>query len=210
MADRQIDVKPRAIFLSMADAIFSAEVRRALAERFEIEEVPSFDALPKPLRAPILVLAYSPPREISPIPENLKESLRWIPSFLVHPEGVNLDSVPIAALIQRDLLDTRNTFLATDLMGFRDLLRPIGGAGSEVSFPLADIFSAKNKDFRPVNSENSPFLSSELSITFDPSLSPEQTKATLTALANYYRACGGVGLPAEFENQEAVTEEVHA
>lgn len=47
-------------------------------------------------------------------------------------------------------------------------------------------------------------------VTFDPSLSSDQVEATLTALANYYRQCGGVGLPAEFEPQEAVTEEVHA
>jgi DNA-binding NtrC family response regulator len=49
----------------------------------------------------------------------------------------------------------------------------------------------------------------DLSIEFDPSLSPEQIASTLTALANYYRACGGVGLPVEFENQEAITEGVH-
>ncbi len=47
-------------------------------------------------------------------------------------------------------------------------------------------------------------------VTFDPSLSGDQVEAALTALANYYRQCGGVGLPAEFEPQEAVTEEVHA
>ena len=47
-------------------------------------------------------------------------------------------------------------------------------------------------------------------VTFDPSLSGDQVEATLTALANYFRQCGGIGLPAEFEPQEAVTEEVHA
>jgi hypothetical protein len=43
----------------------------------------------------------------------------------------------------------------------------------------------------------------ELFVTFDQSLSAAQIKDTLTALAAYYRACGGVGLPAEFESQEA-------
>jgi hypothetical protein len=47
-------------------------------------------------------------------------------------------------------------------------------------------------------------------VTFDPSLSAHQIEATLTAFANYFRQCGGIGLPAEFEPQEAVTEEVHA
>jgi len=43
----------------------------------------------------------------------------------------------------------------------------------------------------------------------DPMLAPETVTSALTALANYYRACGGVGLSLEFESQEAVTEEVH-
>jgi hypothetical protein len=47
-------------------------------------------------------------------------------------------------------------------------------------------------------------------VTFDPNVSGEQVEATLTALANYFRQCGGIGLPAEFEPQEAVTEDVHA
>jgi hypothetical protein len=46
-------------------------------------------------------------------------------------------------------------------------------------------------------------VNEELLVTFDSSLSAEQIRATLTALAVYYRACGGVGLPAEFEGQEA-------
>jgi hypothetical protein len=50
----------------------------------------------------------------------------------------------------------------------------------------------------------------EVPIAFDPAVTPGQITATLTAIANYYRACGGVGLSVEFENQEAVPEEVHA
>ena len=53
-------------------------------------------------------------------------------------------------------------------------------------------------------------LPENVEITFEPTVSPEQVLATLTALADYYRACGGVGLSAEFESQECVTEEVHA
>lgn len=43
-----------------------------------------------------------------------------------------------------------------------------------------------------------------LNITFDPSLSVEQMEVALTALSDYYRACGGVGLklsPTEVELQ---------
>jgi hypothetical protein len=57
---------------------------------------------------------------------------------------------------------------------------------------------------------NSTSDESVIVVTFDPSLSGDQVEATLTALANYFRHCGGVGLSAEFESQEAVTEEVHA
>jgi hypothetical protein len=34
-------------------------------------------------------------------------------------------------------------------------------------------------------------------IAFDPSLTPEQVKGVLTALADYYRACGGAGFAVE-------------
>jgi hypothetical protein len=53
-------------------------------------------------------------------------------------------------------------------------------------------------------------VNDSLEVVLDPNLSSEQVLQTLTALAEYYRACGGVGLPAEFQAQEAVTEEVHA
>jgi hypothetical protein len=62
------------------------------------------------------------------------------------------------------------------------------------------------KDMR----NRAPNGSDELFVTFDPSLSAEQIQRTLTALAQYYRACGGVGLPADFESQEApVLEDLH-
>jgi len=45
-------------------------------------------------------------------------------------------------------------------------------------------------------------ISDEFTITFDSHLSAEQIKFTLEALADYYRACGGVGLAIEFELEE--------
>ena len=44
-------------------------------------------------------------------------------------------------------------------------------------------------------------------IVIDPDLSPEQIIGTLSALANYYRVCGGVGLSVDFTGQEEVVEE---
>ena len=50
-----------------------------------------------------------------------------------------------------------------------------------------------------------------ISIAFDPSFSPDEVKGILTALADYYRACGGAGLELDFDLQEAfVREPVHA
>jgi RNA recognition motif-containing protein len=40
--------------------------------------------------------------------------------------------------------------------------------------------------------------SNAFSLRFEASLSPEQIMSTLTALADYYRVCGGVGLKIEF------------
>jgi hypothetical protein len=51
----------------------------------------------------------------------------------------------------------------------------------------------------------------DVSIAFDPSFSPEDVKGLLTALSDYYRACGGAGLELDFETQEASAREpVHA
>ena len=50
-------------------------------------------------------------------------------------------------------------------------------------------------------------LSSDISITFDPNLSAEQVKTTLQALADYYRACGGLGFQIDLEFEEILTKE---
>jgi hypothetical protein len=48
-------------------------------------------------------------------------------------------------------------------------------------------------------------------IIFDPELSERQILGTLTALANYFRGCGGIGLPADVEIEKATTSpEVYA
>jgi hypothetical protein len=41
--------------------------------------------------------------------------------------------------------------------------------------------------------------SDDFTITFGPELTPQQITATLAALADYYRSCGGVGLQIDFE-----------
>jgi hypothetical protein len=51
----------------------------------------------------------------------------------------------------------------------------------------------------------------EFGIAFDPGLTAEQMCGTLSALANYFRACGGIGLPADIgTEQAAVLESINA
>jgi CspA family cold shock protein len=51
----------------------------------------------------------------------------------------------------------------------------------------------------------------DFTIIFDSELSDDEVKAVFEALADYYRACGGLGLKAKFDLQKAeVTEPVHA
>ena len=50
-------------------------------------------------------------------------------------------------------------------------------------------------------------LATDFEIGFDPELSEAQVKGVFTALADYYRACGGVGLSVEFEYAEAQVRE---
>ena len=47
---------------------------------------------------------------------------------------------------------------------------------------------------------------SDFTITFSPELSPEDVKAVLTALSDYYRACGGIGFQVEFEPKPGIAE----
>jgi hypothetical protein len=82
-----------------------------------------------------------------------------------------------------------------------------------LEFPLPRKFPTYQEFLRNVNSlideAKSPRsavkkdMLSNLRITFDPNLEPEQIAGVLTSLANYFRACGGVGLAADFEIKEA-------
>jgi hypothetical protein len=50
---------------------------------------------------------------------------------------------------------------------------------------------------------------SDFTIAFAPELSVEQIKAALTAIADYYRKCGGVGFRINFELQSVLIGEPH-
>ncbi len=50
-------------------------------------------------------------------------------------------------------------------------------------------------------------LSESFDITFAPNLSADQIQTTLAALADYFRACGGVGLQMDFDLADVLVEE---
>jgi hypothetical protein len=60
----------------------------------------------------------------------------------------------------------------------------------------------------PVSDASQPVLENTIEIRFDPLLSSKQIVGVLEALANYYRACGGVGLTVEFETEDVAVREL--
>ena len=52
-----------------------------------------------------------------------------------------------------------------------------------------------------------PNVHSSFEIAFAPGLTPEQVQRCLTILADYYRACGGVGLETDFDLADVLVEE---
>jgi len=52
-------------------------------------------------------------------------------------------------------------------------------------------------------------LNHDFSVAFSAELTPEQVRATLEALADYYRACGGAGFQIDFELESVVIEPRH-
>lgn len=65
------------------------------------------------------------------------------------------------------------------------------------------------KDVEP--SPAAPTRPADFEVLFSPSFRPEDVRILLTALADYYRACGGVGLEIQFEFEDInVPEHSHA
>jgi hypothetical protein len=61
----------------------------------------------------------------------------------------------------------------------------------------------RNTAAQPFSSQSS----TSFIVTVHPEVSPNAFTAVLSALADYYRACGGVGFKVDFELQEALIEE---
>lgn len=68
----------------------------------------------------------------------------------------------------------------------------------------------RSKTARAIDAWTIPWkrsVSSNFELAFSPRLTEEQVKATLFAIADYFRACGGVGLQAEFDLEDIAVKE---
>lgn len=210
MGPTSADTKPLALFVSLADHDFTKKVRDTLAEWCMIEDIPSLTDFVEETAASFVVAAFSSPREISPLIGSLRRVVPGVPYFIVYPDDSPIDLEPELSRISRELIEMRMSFKTIPYAALSSLLdRYVLGAASTLTVEVGDSHSLGDHVAVAVSSDRPP-LSPDLQITFDEGLSTEQIKSTLTALAKYYRACGGVGLSVEFENQEAVPEEVHA
>jgi hypothetical protein len=201
--------KPLALFVSLADDDFSQKVRKIAEVSCSIEEAPNLNALPAALPATVVIVAFSSPRKITRPVENLTVLVPRIPYFIVFPDGAHIESNAEYSRISRQLIETQTTFNAVPYSDLQEVLGvAVAASTGQVDVRVNDSLSLSDSLDFEVGSFGHSLLYSEVPVVFDDALSAEQIKSTLTAIANYYRACGGVGLSIDFESQEAVTEEV--
>jgi len=106
---------------------------------------------------------------------------------IVFPDGDPIESNKTLDRLQLQFIDAQRQLYTLPLSAFPDFLerRPFDRS----TWMSRDDLPSAIRDASIIRGEE--LLAADISITFDPSLSPEQIKATLTAFANYYRACGG-------------------
>lgn len=198
-------VKPSALFVGFESDEFNALVLEAARTHFDVVPMQGSVALEilRDRKWDAVVIAFSPEHVQSNTLQSIVAS--WPDSFyyFVYPKGVQQED--LATFIHGFLNHvTRRRKIGTIEYFIAESSEHAATAIAEASAPtivMKDKDTLSPKEF----GKGRPTLAipDELSITFDPSLSAEQIEIALTALADYYRACGGAGLPAEFESEEA-------
>lgn len=208
MADQVGALMPRALFVSLSTVEFSDRVRGTANLFFDIvasiPPISAVDLIGQPFRAgsfsKVVIIAFSPKHgsELPPA-RTIDEIVAALPNskyYFVFPDDQPQD--PLEPFIDK-VLDGRLRERA--VVSLRDFVSAL-----EVEFGDGRAVIRSGEAF----GKGGEVVNDELTVSFDPSLSAEQIEKILTALANYYRACGGVGLSAEFEHQEAsVLEDAH-
>lgn len=205
MAAETPDALPRTLFVGLSTPEFNAKARASVEPYLDVVDsfpptgVPGGPALRGPGVVPhdAIVVAFSPGHGSQyPLAETINAVVNAFPEseyYFLFPDDEPqdelepfIDKVLGGRVPGRSVVSLRNFVSALEERIVERSGRSSGVGSSSEGFVRGG---------RLVNEE--------LIVTFDPSLSAGQIKATLTALAAYFRACGGVGLPAEFESQEA-------
>jgi hypothetical protein len=208
MADETPRRRPRTLFVGLSIQEFNARVRSLAEHYFEIVDVVPPTGTPAGLllKGPgvipheAVIIAFSPTGSSElPLAKTISEVVNAFPEseyYFVFPDDQPQD--PMEPFIDK-VLDGRVPGRA--VVSLRNFVSAFEDSVGELSGHAAGGASAHA--FAGGGDIPGKIPNDELFITFDQSLSADQIKATLTAFAAYYRACGGVGLPAEFESQEA-------
>jgi len=204
MAAETQDALPRTLFVGLSTPEFNAKVRASVEPYLNVVDslpptgVPGGPALRGPGVIPhdAIVVAFSPRHGSQyPLAETINAVVNAFPEseyYFLFPDDEPQD--PLEPFIDKVL---SGRVPGRSVVSLRNFVSALEERIVELSGRSSGVGSAEGfvKGGRLVNEE--------LFVAFDPSLSAGQIKATLTALAAYFRACGGVGLPAEFESQEA-------
>jgi len=206
MADAQTH-DPFVVFVGLADSQFNEKVRSAISRTHGVLDLSEADDRYRRVpRIDAIVVPFAP----STFQESQFQALQSLPSerqkvpiYLVHLDDDRL--TPWQDEIKKRQIISQRAYRIVQWSQFLGLFVRETAESPHGLDPSAIVSAA----IAIAGVLLIPPLH-EVSIAFDPAVTPEQIEATLTALANYYRACGGVGLSVEFENQEAISEEVHA
>jgi hypothetical protein len=131
---------------------------------------------------------------------------------------------PILAFAKTSALGSRDRHEASDQARFvasleRERLLVRFDSTGELSNQIVSVLTSLRTEFRDRPPEERDVelqqlvalhleIPSEMfNMVFAPDLSAYQVKATLAALADYYRACGGIGLQMDFEVADVMVEE---
>jgi len=202
MADESPERRQRTLFVGLSTQDFNAKVRDFIEPYFDVVDTvpptgtPGGHLLKGPGVIPhdAVIIAFSPVGGSElPLAKTVADVVNAFPNseyYFVFPDDQPQD--PLEPFIDK-VLDGRVPGRA--VVSLRNFISALERRVVEISGHATGVASA--------HAFAGELPNDELFITFDQSLSADQIKRTLTALAAYYRACGGVGLPAEFESQEA-------
>jgi transcriptional regulator with XRE-family HTH domain len=128
------------------------------------------------------------------------------------PQGIKGDKVRELRAAKRLTQEQLAERVGLSLRTIQSLESGNAIAGWDTLFALAGFFEVPPDELmldtaRAVEPSSAGDPESDFDIHFDPQFAPEEVKDILTALANYYRSCGGAGFELNLEPQETTVKE---